>query len=103
MSRQNLPHVPRTDEQIVTIANGGYILQDCAGIPQAIILATGSEVELALTAQTALEAKGIKVRVVSMSSCDTFNAQDATYRKQVLPATCLDRVVAVVAAMESLL
>lgn len=92
LSRQNLPHVPRTDAQLAAIDRGGYVLRDCDSVPQAIIIATGSEVELALAAQNALDANGIKVRVVSMPSCDTFNVQDAAYREQVLPATCLARV-----------
>lgn len=92
LSRQNLPHVARTEAQLATIAHGGYILRDCVGNPQAIIIATGSEVELALAAQATLVAKGVQVRVVSMPSCDTFNTQDAAYREQVLPATCTARV-----------
>jgi transketolase len=84
--------MPRSDEQLAGIAKGGYVLKDCAGAPEAILIATGSEVELAVAACDALTAKGKKVRVVSMPSCDTFDAQDAAYRESVLPAACKRRV-----------
>ncbi len=82
-SRQNLPHQARTDKQIADIAKGGYILKDCAGKPDAVIIATGSEVALATGAAAAMSGK--KVRVVSMPSVDAFEAQDAAYRASVLP------------------
>ncbi|MBU0485852.1 MAG: transketolase [Proteobacteria bacterium] len=85
-SRQNLAHQPRTAQQIANIAKGGYILKDCADTPEAIIIATGSEVTLALDAATQLQAQGTKVRVVSMPSTDLFDQQDAKYRESVLPA-----------------
>ncbi|WP_256996331.1 transketolase-like TK C-terminal-containing protein [Methylococcus capsulatus] len=66
-SRQNLPHMPRTPEQIAAIAKGGYVLVDCTGTPDLILMATGSEVELAVKAAEALTAKGRQVRVVSMA------------------------------------
>ena len=75
-----------------TIANGGYVLRDCDGEPEAIIIATGSEVELAVGAYDALSAKGRKVRVVSMPSTDAFDAQDAAYKESVLPTACTARV-----------
>ncbi len=84
-SRQNLPHQPRSDAQIADIAKGGYVLQDCDGTPDAIIIATGSEVALATGAAEAL--KGKKIRVVSMPSVDAFEAQDAAYQGSVLPAS----------------
>ena len=83
-SRQNLPHQPRTDAQIADIAKGGYVLKDCDGKPDAIIIATGSEVALATGAAEALSGK--KIRVVSMPSVDAFEAQDDAYRASVLPA-----------------
>ncbi len=82
-SRQGLPHQERTDAQIADIAKGGYILRDCDGTPDAIILATGSEVALATGA--ADELAGKKIRVVSMPSVDAFEAQDDSYRSSVLP------------------
>ncbi|WP_367025504.1 transketolase [Methylococcus sp. ANG] len=91
-SRQNLPHMPRTPEQIAAIAKGGYVLVDCAGTPDAILLATGSEVELAVKAAEALTAKGRKVRVVSMASTNVFDAQDPAYRDSVLPPAVTRRL-----------
>jgi transketolase len=82
-SRQGLPHQTRTDAQIADIAKGGYILKDCDGTPDAVIIATGSEVALATGAAEALSGK--KIRVVSMPSVDAFEAQDAAYRASVLP------------------
>ncbi|MGW8247182.1 MAG: transketolase [Acidiferrobacterales bacterium] len=90
-SRQNLAHQPRTEEQIANIAKGGYVLKDCDGTPDAIIIATGSEVELAVGA--AEQMSGKKIRVVSMPSVDAFEAQDASYRESVLPAGVTSRVV----------
>ncbi len=81
-SRQGLPHQERTDAQIAEIAKGGYILKDCDGTPDAIIIATGSEVALATGAAEAMSGKNI--RVVSMPSVDRFEAQDESYRSDVL-------------------
>ncbi len=81
-SRQGLPHNERTDEQIAAISKGGYILKDCEGSPDAIIIATGSEVALATGAADAMTGK--KVRVVSMPSTNVFDAQDEAYRSSVL-------------------
>jgi transketolase len=89
-SRQGLPHQQRSDEQIANIAKGGYILKDCKGTPDAIIIATGSEVALAMGAAEKLSGK--KIRVVSMPSVDAFEAQDAAYREAVLPAAVTARV-----------
>ena len=89
-SRQNLAHVDRTDEQIAAIARGGYVLRDCAGTPDAIIIATGSEVGLAVKAAEAMSGKA--VRVVSMPSTDVFDAQDADYKESVLPSAVAARV-----------
>jgi len=81
-SRQGLSHNERTDAQIADIAKGGYILKDCAGTPDAIIIATGSEVDLATGA--AAEMSGKNIRVVSMPSVDAFESQDDAYRSSVL-------------------
>ncbi|MFO7604092.1 MAG: transketolase [Gammaproteobacteria bacterium] len=90
-SRQGLPHQTRTEAQIADIARGGYILKDCDGTPEAIIIATGSEVALAMGAAEQLADK--KIRVVSMPSVDAFEAQDAAYRESVLPKGVSARVV----------
>ncbi len=82
-SRQGLPHQERTDDQIAAISKGGYILKDCDGTPDAIIIGTGSEVALAVDAAAAMSGK--KVRVVSMPSVDAFESQDDAYRSAVLP------------------
>jgi transketolase len=81
-SRQGLPHQERTDAQIANIAKGGYILKDCDGEPDAVIIATGSEVALAVGAAEAMSDK--KIRVVSMPSVDAFEAQDDEYQQAVL-------------------
>ena len=81
-SRQGLPHQERTDAQIADIAKGGYILKDCDGTPDAVIIATGSEVALAVGAAEAMSGKNI--RVVSMPSVNAFEAQDESYRSAVL-------------------
>jgi transketolase len=91
-SRQNLPHISRTQKQIEEISRGGYILSDSDGQPEAIIIATGSEVELALKAAEQLKTSGRKIRVVSMPSTNIFDAQDAAYRESVLPAAVTKRV-----------
>ena len=82
-SRQNLPFQERTPAQIAAIARGGYVLQDAAGA-KAILIATGSEIELAVAAAAALAAEGIPVRVVSMPSTDVYDRQDAAYKASVL-------------------
>ncbi len=91
-SRQGLPFMQRTQQQIADIAKGGYVLRDCEGTPDAIIIATGSEVGLAVDAAAELAGKGTRVRVVSMPSVDTFEAQDEAYRESVLPAAVTARV-----------
>ncbi|NOT13208.1 MAG: transketolase [Methylococcaceae bacterium] len=91
-SRQNLPHIPRTQQQITSISRGGYILIDSDGQPDAIIIATGSEVELAVKAADELKAKGKKIRVVSLPSTNVFDSQDSTYRDSVLPPSVTKRV-----------
>ena len=84
-SRQNLDHQERSAAQIADIERGGYILKDCAGEPELILIATGSEVGLAVNAYNALTEQGRKVRVVSMPCTSVFDAQDAEYKQQVLP------------------
>src|SRR5574338_211219 len=86
-SRQNLPFQPRSPEQTAAIRRGGYVLAEAAsGQPAAVIIATGSEVGLALAAQKALADEGMAVRVVSMPSTNVFDRQDAAWRAAVLPA-----------------
>ncbi len=85
LTRQNLPHQTRDDAQVKAIRKGGYVLKDCAGAPKAVIIATGSEVGLAVDAQKALAEKGVAVRVVSMPSNFVFDQQDKAYRDSVLP------------------
>ncbi|HHF3258803.1 transketolase [Vibrio diabolicus] len=91
-SRQNLAQQERTAEQVADIAKGGYILKDCEGKPELILIATGSEVELAVEAAAQLTAEGKKVRVVSMPSTDAFDKQDAAYREAVLPSDVTARI-----------
>ncbi|NAW95259.1 transketolase [Vibrio sp. V42_P2S4T144] len=91
-SRQNLAQQERTAEQVADIAKGAYILKDCEGKPELILIATGSEVELAVEAAAQLTAEGKKVRVVSMPSTDAFDKQDAAYREAVLPSDVTARI-----------
>ena len=91
-SRQNLPHQQRDNAQLANVARGGYILQDCDGTPEAIIIATGSEVGIAQQATDALNAQGRKVRLVSIPCTELFERQEASYQAQVLPASVTARV-----------
>lgn len=91
-SRQGLPALSRTDAQVADIAKGAYVLTDCEGTPDLILIATGSEVALALESATALTEKGVKVRVVSMPSTSAFDAQDASYKESVLPKAVTKRI-----------
>ena len=84
-SRQNLPHQVRSEQQLADIARGAYVLKDCAGEPELILIATGSEVGLAMQAAAKLEEQGRQVRVVSMPSTSVFDRQDAAYKQAVLP------------------
>jgi len=92
LTRQGLPHQPRNAGQIAAAARGAYVLKDCDGAPSIILIATGSEVELAVSAADALAADGVNARVVSMPSTDVFDAEDADYRESVLPAAVTARV-----------
>ncbi|CAI2465334.1 transketolase [Serratia liquefaciens] len=91
-SRQNLTQQPRTAEQLANVYRGGYVLKDCAGTPDVILIATGSEVGITVEAADKLSAAGTQVRVVSMPSTDAFDKQDAAYRESVLPAAVTARV-----------
>lgn len=91
-SRQGLDPMPRTDEQVANIVRGGYVLSDCAGEPELILIATGSEVGITVQAAEKLTAAGKKVRVVSMPSTSLFDQQDAEYRESVLPLSVTSRV-----------
>ncbi len=84
-TRQNLTFQARSEEQLAQIRKGGYVLRDCEGAPQLVLIATGSEVDLAVKAAEQLSAEGVKVRVVSMPCTSVFDAQDAAYRESVLP------------------
>jgi transketolase len=92
LSRQSLPHQPRSDAQIAAISRGAYVLRDTASKPDLILIATGSEVALAMSAADQLADEGIAACVVSMPCIDLFDAQDADYREQVLPANVQARV-----------
>jgi len=92
LTRQALPQQPRTREQGIAIGRGGYTLIEPAGGPEAVVIATGSEVAIAAAAVNALNAAGRRVRLVSMPSTDTFDNQSAEYRESVLPATVTRRV-----------
>jgi len=91
-SRQGLKAMARTQTQVSDIEKGGYILQDCDGTPEVILIATGSEVALAVDSANALTEQGKKVRVVSMPSTNVFDAQDADYKASVLPSNVIKRV-----------
>jgi transketolase len=85
LSRQNLPFIKRSDEQIANIAKGGYVLSEANGAAKVVLIATGSEVELAMKAQAKLAEEGIAARVVSMPNTNAFDRQDAAYKASVLP------------------
>jgi transketolase len=100
LSRQNLPAQTRNEQTTRNIQRGGYILVDSVDIPEVILIATGSEVALAVAAATQLNAQGVQVRVISMPSTDTFDAQDDTYKEQVLPRTITARIAIEAAAKD---
>lgn len=91
-SRQGLPQMERTSQQLENVYRGGYVLKDCEGVPEVILIATGSEVELAVSAQKVLADKGRKVRVVSMPNTNVFDKQDENYKESVLPRNVTKRV-----------
>jgi transketolase len=92
LTRQGLPQQPRSAAQLAAIRRGGYVLIDCSGTPEALVIATGSEVGIAATAVNALNGAGRRVRLVSMPSTDTFDAQDAAWREGVLPRAVTRRL-----------
>lgn len=91
-TRQSLPHQPRDGDQVAAISRGGYILRDCTGEPELILIATGSEVQLAVAAAEQLAQAGRRVRVVSMPCTEVFDAQAPDYRDTVLPPAVRHRV-----------
>ncbi len=91
-SRQGLPHQQRDGQQLADIARGAYVLRECSGMPDAILIATGSEVHLAMAVAEQLSAGGKQVRVVSMPCAELYEQQDAAYREAVLPSDVLARV-----------
>jgi transketolase len=99
-SRQNLPHQVRDADTVSNMARGGYILSDCEGTPALILIATGSEVALAVSAALQLTEAGVKVRVVSMPSTDVFLGQDAAYQAAVLPGAVMARIAIEAAASD---
>ncbi|MBU6377896.1 MAG: transketolase [Gammaproteobacteria bacterium] len=104
LTRQALPQQPRSEAQLAAIANGGYVLiepETAGGLPEAIVIATGSEVAPAAEAVRAANAAGRRVRLVSMPSTDTFDAQDAAWREHVLPAAVSRRLAVEAAATQS--
>ena len=99
-SRQGLKCQHRDAEQLANIQRGGYILKNCAGTPDVILMATGSEVEMIMAAEAKLTEQGRKVRVVSMPCTDVFDAQDAAYKQSVLPLEVPARVAVEAAAAD---
>ena len=91
-TRQGLTQQTRTPEQLVALRKGGYVLIDSNGPPEAIVIATGSEVGFAAEAVKELQAAGKRVRLVSMPCCEAFDSQPAPYRESVLPASCTRRL-----------
>ena len=100
LSRQNLPFCQRSQEQVAAIARGGYVLRDCEGTPEIIIMATGSEVGLALETADQLTADGRKARVVSIPCAEVFDAQSAEYKESVLPRAVRARLAIEAAAAD---
>jgi transketolase len=92
-TRQTVPHQPRTPVQLDAIRRGGYVLRDCDGTPDVLLIATGSEVGIAVEAARELTGEGVAVRVVSLPSTDVFEAQPSQWRDQVLPPAVHHRVV----------
>ncbi len=91
-SRQNLPFLERNEQQVQDIAKGAYIIADCKGAPELILIATGSETSIAVEATKALNEKGKQVRAVSMPSANVFDMQDKAYKESVLPSGVTNRL-----------
>jgi transketolase len=92
LTRQSCAHQTRDAAQLANIARGGYVLIDAGGTPEAIVIATGSEVGIAAQAVRSMNGKGRNVRLISMPCSNTFDAQDAAYKESVLPAAVTRRV-----------
>ena len=92
LTRQPLAQQPRTAAQLAEIARGGYVLSDCDGQPEMILISAGSEIELVVSAAKALTEEGRKVRVVSMPCTERFDNQDAAYKESVLPKAVRKRL-----------
>ena len=99
-SRQGVPHQARNAEQLANIGRGAYVLKDCDGLPDAIVIATGSEVQICVEAVARLQSEGVAARLVSMPSADVFEAQDQEYRDAVLPPSIRNRVAVEAAAVD---
>ena len=99
-SRQGVPHQARNAEQLANISRGAYVLKDCDGLPDAIVIATGSEVQICVEAVARLQSEGVAARLVSMPSADVFEAQDQDYRDAVLPPSIRNRVAVEAAAVD---
>src|SRR5690606_2286799 len=99
-SRQGLPAIHRRAEQVADIAKGAYVIKDCDGEPELILIATGSEVSIAIEAAGILRADNLRVRVVSMPSTSVFDKQDADYKESVLPLGVTNRVAIEAAAVD---
>ncbi|NKB34750.1 MAG: transketolase [Pseudomonadales bacterium] len=99
-SRQGIPHQGRNAEQVEAIARGAYVLEDCEGDPELIVIATGSEVSICREATRQLQADGIAARLVSMPSADAFDSQEDAYREQVLPSSVRKRLAVEAAATD---
>jgi len=100
-TRQAVPQQPRTPQQLENIRRGGYVLIDCAGVPEVLVIATGSEVGIAAQAVNSLNGAGRRVRLVSMPSTHVFDDQDDTYREAVLPHAVTRRLAVEAAARQS--
>ena len=101
-TRQGVPALPRSEEQVSAIQRGGYILQDCDSSPEVIVIATGSEVSICLDAVKQLQSEGKAVRLISMPSVDVFEQQDQEYRDTVLPPTIRKRLAVEAGAVDYL-
>src|SRR5215469_8194646 len=100
-TRQAVPQQPRNPEQLESIRRGGYVLIDCAGVPELLVIATGSEVGIAAQAVNSLNGAGRRVRLISMPSTEVFDAQDDAYREAVLPRAVTRRLAVEAAARQS--
>ena len=99
-SRQGLPHQDRDAQQVSDINRGAYVLKDCEDVPELIIMATGSEVQICVDAVARLQSAGVAARLVSMPSADVFESQEQSYRDEVLPPTVRKRIAVEAAAAD---